>query len=202
MKKLIFLLLSFLTILVCKGQIQTVTLTGSGSDSDGTVSKTEWFALATNPSATVFGTPSVLYTTTVKSVTHTTTVIPAGGVQWLSGVYKFVFRVTDNGGATSSDTMQVTFKTNIAPKANAGPDQTITFNSTAIGGIDKPSDVAVHWRKLYGRTAVIHSPTKAVTNVTGLQTGLYVFEKTVTNSAGSSRDWCYVTVKQTILKAF
>jgi hypothetical protein len=195
MKKLIFLLLSFVAILVCKGQVQVVTLTGIGSDSDGTVSKTEWLALSTNPSATVIATPLVTYTTLIKSVTHTTTVVPAGGVQWLGGVYKFVFRVTDNNGATSLDTMQVTFKVNIAPKANAGPDQTGTFNSTAIGGVDKPSDVAVNWRKLYGRAALILEPTKPVTRVTGLQPGLYVFEKTVKNSAGSARDWVYVTVR-------
>jgi hypothetical protein len=186
MKKLIFLLLSFVAILVCKGQVQVVNLDGSASsDPDGTIVSWKWTALTTNPSATVFGTPTA----------SKTTVVPAGGVQWLAGVYKFELTVTDNLGASSKDTVNVTFKVNIAPKANAGPDQTGTFNSTAIGGIDKPADVAVNWRKLYGRTALILEPTKPVTRVTGLQPGLYVFEKTVKNSAGSARDWVYVTVR-------
>lgn len=192
MKKLIFFLLSALTILVCKGQVQVVNLDGSASnDPDGTITSWQWLAVSTNPSATVFGTPTAAKTT----------VVPAGGVQWVSGTYKFVLKVTDNLGAFAQDTMNVTFKVNIVPKANAGPDQTITYNSTAIGGIDKPSDVAIHWRKLYGRTAMIQEPTKAITKVTGLQTGLYVFEKTVTNSAGRSVDWCYVHVRSSF-KAF
>jgi len=197
MKKFLALLLVTLAILVSHGQIQVVTLVGNGSDSDGTVSKSEWLALS-NPSATVFGTPIVTYTTAVKSVIHTTTVVPAGGLQWLGGVYKFVFRVTDNAGGIANDTMQVTFKVNVAPKANAGPDQSVTLpNGVAIGGRDVPVDGLVRWSKLYGGNAVFSDPHASFTKVSMLQPGFYMFKKTVYNSQGqSASDLCVVLVRQ------
>lgn len=56
----------------------------------------------------------------------------------IAGVYRFELRVTDNNGASDTDTMQVTVNVaaNIAPTANAGADQSITLptNSVILSG--------------------------------------------------------------------
>jgi hypothetical protein len=189
MKK--FLVFLFLIVgLFAKSQVQVVQLDGSASsDPDGSIVGYQWTALA-NPSATTFATP-----TQAK-----TTVIPAGGLQWKAGVYSFVLTVTDNLGAISKDTVTVTFKLNLAPKANAGPDQLITVNQVAsIGAADIGNDLAVHWRRLMGiGSYYIQSPTATITKVYGLRRGLHLFEKTVSNSAGVSVDYVQVIVKQNL----
>ena len=189
MKKFLALLLLTFAILVSRGQIQVVNLDGSlSTDPDGTIVAFQWTALTTNPAATTFATPNAAKTT----------VVPAGGVQWTAGIYKFVLTVTDNLGAKASDTMQVTFKVNIVPKANAGPDQTVTLpNGVAIGGRDVPVDGLVRWSKLYGGNAVFSDPHASFTKVSMLQPGFYMFKKTVYNSQGqSASDLCVVLVRQ------
>src|SRR5262249_27674370 len=47
-----------------------------------------------------------------------------------SGTYTVALRVTDSDGASSLDTLTVTVR-NVAPTANAGPNQTINANGTA-----------------------------------------------------------------------
>jgi lysophospholipase L1-like esterase/predicted esterase len=69
----------------------TVTLAGSGSDPDGTIASVQW--------TQVSGASTV-----IVSPTNNSTVI-TGLAQ---GVYVFRFTVTDNGGASASDTVQVT----------------------------------------------------------------------------------------------
>ena len=102
------------------GSDQTITLptnslilSGSGTDPDGTVVAYLW----TKISGPVAGT----ITNATTSATSVTGLV--------LGVYKFELRVTDNNGAFGRDTMQVTVNPaagNTPPIANAGPDQTIT----------------------------------------------------------------------------
>jgi len=82
---------------------QAVTLSGSGSDTDGTIVSYEW-----KDGANVLGTTPV--------ITPTLSV----------GVHTITLTVTDNGGATGADTVVVTVNANVPPSANAGADQTVT----------------------------------------------------------------------------
>ncbi|MBN4049166.1 S8 family serine peptidase, partial [archaeon AH-315-M20] len=82
---------------------ETVTLDGSSSsDPDGTIVSYEW-----KEGTTSLGTTAV--------VTTSLTV----------GVHTIELTITDNEGATNSDTVIVTVNANQAPTANAGPDQTV-----------------------------------------------------------------------------
>ena len=68
-----------------------VTLTGSGTDADGTISGYSWFQIS--------GTSSVITSATMASTKVT------GLVQ---GTYKYQLKVTDNSGLTALDTVQIT----------------------------------------------------------------------------------------------
>ncbi len=116
MKKTILLLILSISSLFAFSQV-TVQLDGSGSsDPDGTISSYTWRFISGPVSVNV---PSVVKPSINLSV---------------AGVYKFGLRVTDNAGAVSAeDTMQVTIMAaNVKPKANAGPDQTITLPTVAM----------------------------------------------------------------------
>ena len=70
---------------------RTVTLSGSGTDPDGTISAYQWTKI------------SGLAATITSPNSKTTTVTGL-----FQGTYKFQLTVTDNKGATGKDTMQVT----------------------------------------------------------------------------------------------
>lgn len=112
--KYIFLLLTIFTSLVSFSQV-TVTLDGSGSDSDGSISGFTWRQIS-GPAQVAINTatsakPSIVFT--------------------VAGVYVFGLIVTDNLGLKSTeDQVQVTINAaNVRPKANAGPDQSISLPS-------------------------------------------------------------------------
>ncbi len=103
----------------------TASLSGSGSDADGTVTIYKWTKIS-GPSAYNIVNAS-------SSVTQVT-----GLVQ---GVYQFELTVTDNNGATDNDVMRITVNPppNQVPNANAGPNRTITLpvNNTSLSGSGK-----------------------------------------------------------------
>ena len=123
----------------------------------------------------------------------------------VEGVYKFTLTVTDNAGATNTDTMQVTVNT--APVANAGVDQSITLpaNTVNLGG--SGVDIGRNYcylqmvrsiRSLQQQT--ITNASLAGTSVTGLTAGVYKFILTVTdNDGGVGRDSILVTVNPAII---
>ncbi len=92
-----------------------VTLSGSGSDSDGTIAGYAWTETA-GPSVTLSGAATATASFTAPAVTANT-------------VLTFQLTVTDNLGATGTDTVNVTVNDvsagNLPPTANAGPDQTV-----------------------------------------------------------------------------
>ena len=100
----------------------SINLSGSGTDPDGTIVSYEWTKISGPAAGTI---------TNATSATTTVT----GLVQ---GVYQFELKVTDNNGATGKDTIQVTVNAaaNIPPTANAGTDQTITLptNTVSLNG--------------------------------------------------------------------
>ncbi|MBP6025490.1 PKD domain-containing protein [Ferruginibacter sp.] len=168
--------------------VNTVILSGSGTDADGTINGYTWTKIAGPASGTITNP-----TTAATSVTAL-----------VAGVYRFELRVTDNNGAIDTDTMQVTVNTaaaNIAPTANAGADQAITLpvNSVILSGSGTDPDgtiAAYAWTKISGPAAgTITNPTTAASSVTGLVAGIYRFELKVTDNNGATdTDTMQVTV--------
>jgi ribosomal protein L14 len=96
----------------------TATLSGSGTDVDGTIASYAWTKVS-GPSGG-----------TISNPTASSTLV-TGLVQ---GVYVFSLMVTDNGGATNSASVQITVNASgtIPPPftVNAGPDQTLAAGVT------------------------------------------------------------------------
>ncbi|MGC4100503.1 PKD domain-containing protein [Ferruginibacter sp.] len=165
----------------------TVSLSGSGNDPDGTIAAYAWTKISGPTAGTI--TNAAAAATTVTGL--------------VQGVYKFELKVTDNSGAVGRDTMQVTVNPdpNIAPTANAGPDQAITLptNSVSLSGSGNDPDgtiVSYAWTKISGPTAgTITNAAAAATTVTGMAQGTYKFELKVTDNSGAvGRDTMQVIV--------
>ena len=167
--------------------INTITVSGSGSDADGTVVSYAWTKISGPSSYTI--------------VNATSAVTAINGL--VQGVYQFQLKVTDNNGATAIDVMQVTVNaaSNQPPVANAGSDKTITLptNSLSVSGSGSDADgtvVSYVWTKISGPSSYnIVNPTSAVTTINGLVQGVYQFELTVTDNNGATgTDIMQVTV--------
>jgi predicted esterase len=169
----------------------SITLTGSGNDPDGSIASRLWVKLS-GPAQGNISSPTQFQT----SVT--------GLVQ---GVYSFELTVTDNLGASGKDTVSVTVNAapppppNLAPVANAGANQTITLptNSVTLNGSGNDPDGSITgrlWTKIAGPAqGTITAPAQFQTSVTGLVQGVYSFELTVTDNSGATgKDTILVTV--------
>jgi len=158
----------------------SVMLDGSAStDPNGTITSYKWAKIAGPVSSGNINSNSAK--TSVKSL--------------VMGVYKFELTVTDNGGLSAKDTVQVLVADNSAankpPIANAGPDQEIILPLTTVtldgsGSIDPENDILTHgWTRISGpRDVTIVSTNAKQTQVTGLKPGTYQFELKVTDGGG------------------
>jgi thermitase len=159
--------------------VETVTLNGSASsDSDGSILSYEW-----SEGATVL----------------TTGASPL--VSFAVGTHTLTLRVTDDQGATGTDTVvvMVNARPNTPPTANAGADQTVidgdgngvetvTLNGGASSDIDG-SIVRYEWRE--GSTVLATIAAPAVT----LMVGTHTLTLTVTdNNEATGSDTVVVTV--------
>jgi hypothetical protein len=154
----------------------SVTLNGSGTDPDGSISSYSWTKVSG-------GAASI---TSPSSASTTITGLAAGP-------YTFRLTVTDNSGASAIDDVNITVNsaTNQIPTAIAGADQTITLpaNSVTLNGSGTDPDGIISsysWTKVSGGTATITSPSSASTTVTGLTAGPYIFRLTVTDNSGAT----------------
>jgi gliding motility-associated-like protein len=155
--------------------LNTITLTGSGSDTDGTISSYAW---------SQFNGPSIA---TLQNESTTSVTIS----DLIEGVYTFELAVTDNRGAKSTDIVVVTvlpIPPNTPPVANAGSDKEVTLPTNEItltgSGSDADNDEITYlWTQESGpNTAVIATNNTANTLVSSLVEGNYVFTLTVTDS--------------------
>lgn len=110
------------------------------------------------------------------------------------GVYVFELKVTDNDGATATDRITVTVLApapagNKAPVAATQGNQVIQSPISYIYATGKASYdpdgsiVSYSWKKISGAgNVVIEQPNTMETQITGLQTGQYAFQLTVTDN--------------------
>ena len=158
--------------------VNTVTLTGSGADADGTIATYQW-AQISGPSTFNIASPSQAQTAVNNLV---------------QGTYQFQLTVTDNQGATGTDTVVITVNpaVNIPPLANAGADQSITLpvNTVTLTGSGTDADGTIasyQWAQISGpSTFNIASPSQAQTAVNNLVPGVYQFQLTVTDNLGAT----------------
>lgn len=156
----------------------SVSLTGSGTDTDGSIASYAWTQVSGPSTATISGASSA--TTTMSAL--------------VQGSYTFRLTVKDNAGASASDDVIVTVNpaANITPTANAGADMTITLptSSVSITGSGTDSDGTITsyaWTQISGpSTASISAPTAASTTIGSLVQGSYSFRLTVKDNAGAS----------------
>ncbi len=156
----------------------TITLNGTQSyDADGSIIGYSW-SRESGPGGVNF-TNSSQATTEVSNLRE--------------GTYVFKLTVTDNAGATAVDfvTVRVNAKPNTAPVAVAGDDQVITLPANATtfdGGESSDADGSISkysWVKISGPSGgQLSDSEKAVTEVSGLMEGEYIFELTVTDNQG------------------
>jgi hypothetical protein len=156
----------------------SITLTASATDADGTISSYSWVK-ASGPAGTI--TSPTASSTTVTGM--------------VAGTYIFEVTVTDNGGlsAVASRTIVVNPATPapVSPTANAGADSTIQLPKNTVTLIGSGTDpdgtvVSYTWTKFSGPSASIVSPTQTTTRVENLVAGVYVFRLTVTDNNGST----------------
>uniref|UniRef100_A0A1L8D917 Putative serine-type protease inhibitor n=1 Tax=Nyssomyia neivai TaxID=330878 RepID=A0A1L8D917_9DIPT len=110
------------------------------------------------------------------------------------GIYKFVLKVTDASGQSSSATVHVFVKppTNLPPIANAGKNITINLpqNWATLNASESTDDVKISsylWKQLAGPSiASIVNGNVTVANATSLTLGSYVFEVTVIDANGNN----------------
>ncbi len=167
-----------------------VSLTGSGTDADGTIASYSW-TKSSGPAGGTIATPSTANTNITGLI---------------QGVYVFACTVTDNQGAQSTDNVQITVNAasapaNQLPVSNAGADQTIQLPTSTVSltgtGTDTDGSIASYsWTKSSGPAiGTMSTPSAAGTNITGLVQGVYVFTLTVTdNQGGKTSDNIQVTV--------
>ena len=142
----------------------SVNITGSGTDADGTIATYLWQQVS-GPSTATFSATNTAATTASN--------LQAGCI------YVSDLRVTDNDGAADTDVMTVTVNTapNQAPVANAGANRTITLptNSANLTGSGTDADGTIAgylWQQVSGPSASTLSATNtAAITVSNLQVG-------------------------------
>lgn len=108
--------------------------------------------------------------------------------QLVQGIYRFALKVTNDYGVSADDTLTVEVKAPAPPVAVAGDDITVQLpESTAIldgsrsattsGAIDR-----YEWQQIEGNEAILQNSHTAVTEVSGLTEGTYIFSLTVTTT--------------------
>jgi hypothetical protein len=158
-----------------------VVLTGSGTDSDGTIASYHWTQIA-GPTVTLTGANAASASFTAPTPATPTT-------------FTFQLTVTDNQGATGTDAVDVIVRArpNQPPVANAGADQTVSSNGivTLAGGGTDPDGTVVSflWMQIAGSTVTLANANTATASFTAPAVNaptLFGFQLTVTDNQGAS----------------
>jgi Right handed beta helix region/Secretion system C-terminal sorting domain len=173
--------------------VNTVSVVGTGLDTDGTIVGYLWSKLS-GPASGIIAFPNSA-NTIIKDLN-------------LPGVYEYSLEVTDNGGLTGTDVIKITVNEipNIAPIANAGIDQTIILptNTVNLSGTGNDTDGTIanyQWYKISGpSSALIASPNAASTVINNLTEGVYLYQLQVTDNGGlTAKDTLVITVKVAVI---
>jgi hypothetical protein len=192
MKNLLLIFCFMLFAHAAFSQVQVVTLNGSASnDPDGQIQNYKWAQVGTTP----------MPCTITNANGAIATVVPSGGLQWVPGVYSFILTVTDNLGATSSATTNITVTSN-PPTVDAGNSQTVQLPLSSVSL--KASGTATlgivrswTWSQVSGpNTAIFSRKDVSAVDVSNLAAGTYFFKVTVVDNYGVSvSDTVSITVK-------
>ncbi len=147
----------------------------------------------------VNGSAIVRFNWTKKSGGNATIVNSGAAVTAINGLsagdYVFTLTVTDNNGLSSSSDVKVTVKqgqNNQPPSVDAGADQSTTLPNNTVtlygnaNGVNGSSITSYNWTKKSGGQATIGNTGVAVTTVSNLTQGNYVFTLTVRDDRGTS----------------
>ncbi|MEO6731288.1 MAG: T9SS type A sorting domain-containing protein, partial [Ferruginibacter sp.] len=156
----------------------STSLSGSGTDIDGTITGYAWVKIAGPASGTIATANSA--TTAINNL--------------VQGVYSFELTVTDNNGATGKDTVQVTVNSaiilNKLPIANAGADVSIVLptNIVSLKGAGSDPDgtiVSYRWRVISGPAGyAFQNVASNKTKIENLFQGIYFIEFAVIDDKG------------------
>jgi hypothetical protein len=151
----------------------STSVTGTATDSDGTIASTAWTQVSGPNTATIVSASSL--TTSLTGL--------------ITGTYVFRLTATDDLGATAHD--DISIRINAAPVVNAGSDQTLSLGATTAtitgSATDADGTIASHaWTQVSGPgTAGITSASSYSTGLTGLSAGSWVFRLTATDNDGA-----------------
>lgn len=170
-----------------------VTLSGSGSDTDGSITTFLWVQTS-GPGVTLNNSNAATATFTAPSLSSIL-------------VLGFRLRVTDDGGATATDTVTITVNPdpalNTSPMADAGSNSTqgevVTVQLDGSGSNDPDGSVAAYaWSQIGGPAITINNPTAIIANIMTPDVSAptdFVFQLEVTDNEGSTgTDTVTVTV--------
>jgi lysophospholipase L1-like esterase len=174
----------------------SVTLSGSGTDADGTIASYQWTQVSGPNTANIYSASSA--STLVDGLAQ--------------GTYVFRLTVTDDDGATDFDDVQITVNagsSNQPPVSNAGSDRLISLPTNSLtlfgSGTDADGYVAFYeWSQVSGPSTAnfsfLYTATPVVSN---LVPGTYVFRLKVTdNNATIATDDIQVTVSNHYIYKF
>lgn len=171
----------------------STTITGTATDSDGSIASVQWTSANTNPTVATFSQPNSL-STTVGNLTAV-------------GAYTITLIVTDNLGANRTSSMVITVAAP-APVVNAGADRrvnlptsTVNLSGTATTPAGTIVNTSIRWTRVSGpNNPTFNSTTSLTPTVTGLIQGVYTFRLEAQNSFGrTSTDDVVVTVAPLVL---
>jgi lysophospholipase L1-like esterase len=173
-------------------ELTFVSLSGSGTDSDGTIISYAWSQIGV-PTVTITNADTAHATFTAPEVTEDT-------------ILTFRLTVTDNKGAEASDEVTITVNQgNDLPSSDAGLHQFVPGGTGVIlSGSGTDSDgtiVSYAWSQVGGAAVTINSADTATATFTATDaTDLLTFRLTVTdNREGNDSDDVTVSVGKVIL---
>ena len=159
-------------------ELTLVTLSGSGTDSDGTIVSYAWSQVGV-PAVTINDTDTAHATFTAPEVTEET-------------LFTFCLTVTDNEGANDSDDVTITVNpVKVPPSADAGLDRFVTGETgVTLSGSGTDSDgtiVSYAWSQVGGGEVTINNADADTASFMSPEvTGQLIFRLTVTDNEGAS----------------